>query len=189
MSHGCLRREEVDMWLRVSILVAALALAFGLSGQEAEQGSPSPLDDPLLARLEGQWVMDGTLMGESVRYDLRANWVLKGQFLLLEMRDVAVPSEYEARIYIGWSAEKSRYVVHWLDPFGGEPSATLGFGSRDGNSIRLLFDYPSTPFRDVLTFDESKGVWRFLIESRDSGGEWAVFADYVATPVEERSFR
>lgn len=33
-----------------------------------------------------------------------------------------------------------RYVAHWLDVFGGRFSETLGFGKREGNSIRFLFE-------------------------------------------------
>lgn len=63
----------------------------------------------------------------------------------LEMRDVHDPPAYDAHVYIGHDNASDRYVAHWIGLFGGRWSETLGFGSRDGDSIRFVFEYPDGP--------------------------------------------
>lgn len=88
------------------------------------------------------------------------------QFLRIEMDDDKTPSEYEAVIYIGFDDEKKSYVVHWIDVFGGRFSETLGYGKREGNKIVFSFDYPSGPFRNTFTWNETGKSWNFLMQAR-----------------------
>jgi hypothetical protein len=163
----------------ICIFLFASVVSLGAIAQEPQQAQQQGLKDALLDELEGQWCMNGTLMGEPVEYNLDASWVLGHQFLLLEMREVSNPPQYEAAIFIGYDDSGDQYVVHWLDQFGAKPSATLGYGERDKNSIRLLFDYPSSQFRDTFTFDDDSGQWHFYIEAKKADGSWSEFADYT----------
>ena len=161
------------------ILLALSLVVTATLAQEAQPDAQQAFEDPLLDELVGQWAMEGSLMGEPVEYSLKADWVLRHQFLVLEMRDIAVPSQYEATIYIGRDPETDRYVVHWLDQFGGRPSATLGFGKREDNVVRLVFDYPSGQFRDTFSFNRESGSWHFRIEAQTPDGSWSEFADHI----------
>lgn len=42
------------------------------------------------------------------------------------MKDVSSPPNYEAMVFIGYDNTSERYVVHWIDVFGGRFSETLG---------------------------------------------------------------
>jgi len=56
-------------------------------------------------------------------------------------------AEYEAIVFISYDNMSERYVVHWIDIFGGRFSETLGYGnSRDQHSIRFVFEYATGPF-------------------------------------------
>jgi hypothetical protein len=71
-----------------------------------------------------------------------------------------------------------RYVVHWLDIFGGRFSETLGFGQKNAeDSIRFRFEYPGAPLHNTFTRNPSKGTWSVVIEQKDEAGKWTLFAD------------
>ena len=51
-------------------------------------------------------------------------WVLNHQFLLIHMKDLNTPPQYEANIYLGYDNASDRYVAHWIagvvtGPLGG----------------------------------------------------------------------
>jgi hypothetical protein len=91
--------------------------------------------------------------------------------------DAATPPTYEARVFIGYDCTSERYVVHWLDNFGGRFSETLGYGTRSGTEISLRFEYPDGPFINQMTYDAKTDTWHFHLTSKDSKGQWTVFAD------------
>ena len=146
--------------------------------QDVEPEKHNKLEDLQLDLLEGQWRMQGSILGESVTYSLDSKWVLGHQFMLLHMCEISNPPQYEAFVYIGFDSSKGQYVVHWLDHFGGRPSLTLGYGKPHKSKIQFLFDYPSGQFRDTFTYDNHSNQWHFLIESKAGNGNWTVFADY-----------
>ena len=93
------------------------------------------------------------------------------------MKDIASPPAYDAMVFIGYDNAGERYVVHWLDNFGGRFSETLGYGVRSGNSIKFVFEYPDGPFHNTFTWDERTGGWNFLAQTKDKTGKWVVFAE------------
>jgi Protein of unknown function (DUF1579) len=112
--------------------------------------------DSLLDHLVGQWRVERTMRGRTTGNAVQAEWVLNHQFLLLHYQDsprAAAPSGYEAMVFIGYDNASERYVAHWIDVFGGRFSETLGYGTRDGNAIRIVFEYPDGPFYNTYTFD------------------------------------
>ena len=142
-------------------------------------------EDELLDELQGEWSMKGTLLGDPIEYRLRAKWVLQHQFLLLEIQDLSRPPSYEAAVYIGFDTSLDQYVVHWLDEFGGKPSAILGYGQSTEDAIQLFFDYSSGQFRDTFTFDRDSEKWRFYFEAQTMDGTWSVFADHCVQRIPE----
>ncbi len=155
------------------------------------QSKPEPLDGPnrifhddLLDHLHGHWKITGITMGQPREMELNAEWVLNHQFLLVHERDAtAVPGKlpYEAQIFIGYDNTSDRYVIHWLDIFGGRVSETLGYGSRTGNSIKFNFEYPDGPFHNTFTWNPEDQSWHFFLEQKDEKGKWKMFADQKAT--------
>src|SRR5215510_6509117 len=91
------------------------------------------------------------------------------------------PACHEAMVFIGYDNTSKRYVVHWLDHFGGRFSETLGYGLRSGNSIKFVFEYPDGPFHNTFTWDEKTGGWNFLLQTKDKTGNWVVFAEDTLT--------
>jgi hypothetical protein len=163
--------------VRVFIVLMLTAVAAAAApAQESMTEAPPALQDDVLDRLQGDWQMVGTMLGDSVAYDVTGSWVLGHQFLLLDMVEVSDPPEYEAAIYIGFDATTERYIVHWLDDFGGGAS-TLGYGRRDGDSIAVLFEAPTMTLRDTFTYDADHDRWHLLIEMKGPDGAWSVFAD------------
>jgi hypothetical protein len=168
---------ETVMYRRWALsLLAGLALlgqAGGASG--AEDGRGGRFEDDLFSRLEGEWVLTRSIRGTEVRNAVTAGWVLQHQFLLVRMRDVATPSEYEADVYIGYSSETGEYVAHWLDNFGARYAA-VGRGKRVGNSVEFRFEYPDGPFFNTFSFDPATGTWTCHLESVGADGQRTTFA-------------
>jgi ketosteroid isomerase-like protein len=174
-----------------SVLVTAVVLGAGLAlaGAPAPLDGPHrPMDDPLLDRLAGSWRLSGTIQGAPAEQTLEASWVLNHQFLRLDYQGVGEPPagepRYQATVHVGRDNLSERYVVHWLDVFGGRWSETLGFGSIEGTSVTFRFEYPDGPFENTFTWDEGTGRWRFLLRSRGGDGTWSTFADLAAVPAE-----
>jgi hypothetical protein len=77
---------------------------------------------------------------------------------------------YEAHIYIGYDNASDRYVIHWIDIFGGRFSEILGYGTRSGNSIKFVFEYPDGPFHNTFTWNSGDNSWRFFLEQKGADG-------------------
>jgi hypothetical protein len=94
------------------------------------------------------------------------------------MKDTKTPSNYEAAIYVGYDNMSERYVVHWIDVFGGRFSETLGYGMKtDKNSIKFVFEYTDGPFHNTFTWNSEAKTWQFLMRTKDKSGRWIVFAE------------
>ncbi len=72
-----------------------------------------------------------------------------------------------------------------MDVFGGRFSETLGYGTRDGNEIRFVFEYPDGPFHTTFQWNPAQGTWKWLMEQKNKAGQWAPFADLMLTRVEK----
>jgi hypothetical protein len=68
-----------------------------------------------------------------------------------------------------------RYVLHWNDVFGGRFSETLGYGTRSGNEIAFIFEYPDGPFRTVMRWMPDKKQWEWLMRTKTPHGQWEEF--------------
>jgi hypothetical protein len=155
-------------------------------------GPNHPLKDNLLDQLVGKWNVTGNIAGQSIKHFCEADWVLNHQFLRVHFIDVDSGTHqdqrekqlehppYEAMVFVGYDNMSERYVVHWLDIFGGRFSETLGFGERKNDeSIKFSFEYPSGPVHNTFTRNPDKDLWSVLIEEKDDKGRWIVFANEV----------
>lgn len=166
------------------LLLALTVAAFSQTKPEPLDGPNRPFHDELLDNLQGKWKVTGTIRGLPREMELTAEWVLNHQFLLVRESDAAAiagKQPYEAQIYIGYDNTSERYVVHWIDIFGGRFSETLGYGTRAGNSIKFVFEYPDGPFHNTFTWNPETKTWRFLLEQKNAEGKWMVFADQTAS--------
>ena len=157
--------------LAVASLVPAATLA----------QAPEPWHDDLVEHLTGTWKLEGQVMGRAAHHDVRAEWVLNHQFLRIEEKTSnGAPSTerpYDAIWFLGYDPVSERYVLHLMDQFGGRFSETLGYGVRDGNTIRFVFEYPDGPFHTTYKWDPEKNTWEWLMEQKDKNGKWTSFAN------------
>jgi hypothetical protein len=147
------------------------------TAQQPLDGRDRVFRDELLDNLAGDWKITRKFKTRTVENTARAEWVLNHQFLLIKMKDVNNPPQYEANIYIGYDNASERYVAHWIDVFGGRFSETLGYGTRNGNSIKFVFEYPDGPFINIFTWNTEKKSWTFLMQQKDPTGKWTLFAE------------
>jgi hypothetical protein len=89
-----------------------------------------PLNSPLLDRLSGEWVLQGTIAGKQATHDVTAEWVANHQYLRLHevSREKAADGkpQYDAFIHIGWNERKKAYSIIWLDSFWGIDPEAIG---------------------------------------------------------------
>lgn len=78
---------------------------------------------------------------------------------------------------MGYDTVSERYVLHLMDVFGGRFSETLGYGTREGNEIRFVFEYPDGPFHTTMKWDAGTGTWEWLMKQKDKNGKWGEFGD------------
>ena len=162
------------------ILIVVLASAYGLAQ------APAEWKDDLAGHMAGSWSLTGQVMGRDAHHEVEAEWVLNHQFVRLHEKTAAsAPASerrYEAIWFLGYDSTSERYVLHLLDVFGPRYSETLGYGTRDGNSLRFVFEYPDGPFHTTFRWVPETGSWRWLLEQKDKNGKWTNFADFKLVP-------
>jgi hypothetical protein len=137
--------------------------------------------DDLVDRMAGNWIIEGPVMGHPAHHEVQAEWVLNHQFLRIHEKTSAdAPAgehKYEATWFLGYDPVSERYVLHLLDVFGARFSETLGFGTRDGDAIRFIFEYRDGPFHTTFRWSKDKDSWQWLMEQKNKEGKWSNFAD------------
>ena len=83
--------------------------------------------------------------------------------------------------FLGYDPVSERYVLHLLDVFGGRFSETLGYGKRESNAIRFVFEYPDGPFHTTYQWSPEKDTWQWLMMQKDKDGKWTNFGDLKLT--------
>jgi len=157
------------------LLAACLALCTLALAEERKDGPGIRFSDDLVSRLEGRWELTRTVRGQESRSAAEADWVLDHQFLRVRMKDLAIPPRYEAHVYIGWSNAKQRYVIQWMDVWGGH-YALRGEGTRNADAIEFRFPDPEGDFFNTFAYDRAKDAWTMTLESSDRSGKRSPFA-------------
>jgi len=57
----------------------------------------------------------------------------------------------------------------------------LGYGTRDGNQIKFVFEYPDGPFHNTYLWNADEKSWQWLMEQKDKDGKWVPFANLKLT--------
>jgi len=168
----------MKIWVYMLVIMVMVALA---SPSRLSAQSPAEWRDDLADHMVGTWKLQGPVMGRDAHHEVEAEWVLNHQFLRIhEKTEAGAPGSeqrYEAMWFLGYDSISERYVLHLLDVFGGRFSETLGYGVRDGNAIRFVFEYPDGPFHTVFQWSPEKDTWEWLMTQKDKGGKWSTFAD------------
>ena len=166
------------MKLQTALFTALLALP-------ACAQTPAWQDD-LVSHLAGTWKLEGNVVGNAAHHDVQADWVLDRQFLRIQEKTSAnAPASerrYDSIWYLGYDPISERYVLHLMDTFGARFSETLGYGVRDGNQIKFIFEYPDGPFRTAYRWNAEEKSWQWQMEQKNKEGKWTPFADLKLTP-------
>jgi hypothetical protein len=168
--------EPFRMRCTAPALLTMVVVASGAFAQD--QLHPADKRPAILQALDGQWVMTGDVLGKAVTYDMVAAPTLDNTFTEMHMKDVQVPAEYEARVFIAVDPDSQVVITHWLDNFGAKYSIPHGTGQVSGNTIQFTIQYDDGPFRDTLTFHPEDRSWSFMIEASQPDGSWKHFAGY-----------
>jgi hypothetical protein len=168
------------------LVLAALMIPLSAAGQTQAAEAKAQQDwHEIVDRMAGAWKMTGNVMGNAAHHDVRAEWVFNRQFLRIEERTSAdapaAEKHYDAVWFLGYDDVSDRYVLHLMDTFGGRFSETLGYGVRDGDAIRFVFEYPDGPFHTTMTCDPAKSTWNWRMEQKNKAGGWTPFADLTLT--------
>ena len=146
---------------------------------------PAPWHDDLVDHLAGDWAISGKVTRHEAHHEVHAEWVLNHQFLRIHEKTTAEAPKtehpYEAFWFLGYDPDSRKYVLHLMDVFGGKYSETVGYGTRDGNEIQFLFDYPDGPFQTVYRWNPAADTWEWIMDQKSKGGQWTPFADLKLT--------
>ncbi len=164
--------------MRFPVTAAFLFLLAVSCAHTQEQPNSTDTRPGILKALDGRWVMSGDVMGKPVTYTMVATPTLQGTFTEMHMTDVQVPSEYEARVFIGYDPSSKLVIAHWMDSFGAKYSIPHGTGHISGNAIEFTIPYKDGPFRDTLTYSPEKASWEFVLQASQPDGSWKHFARY-----------
>jgi hypothetical protein len=143
--------------------------------------------DDLVEQMVGNWKLDGIVMGRPAHHSVTAQWTLGNQFLQIHEQTSsdapATESRYDATWFLGFDDVSERYVLHLMDVFGGRYSETLGYGTRDANELRFVFEYPDGPFHTTWQWLPDTKSWEWHLEQKDRGRQWKAFADFRLTQI------
>jgi len=161
--------------------LAALALlvlvAFSTSAQQPTG------KNPLLDRLAGSWILQGTIAGRETTHDIESEWVLNHEYLRLHETSREKNAEgqpaYEAIILIEWDQSLSEYRCLWLDSTGdgGLSAQGIAHGTRGDDQIAFFFmdKDPDSGVRTTFAYSKATDSWGWLIDN-ETGGKLTPFA-------------
>lgn len=169
--------------MRLTIVTLAFA-----SAAAAEQPT---LQDALLDKLQGAWVITGTIAGEETTDDLTVEWVNQHQYFRLhEVSRGRRPNgrpRYEATVYIGRNQPVAKYGIVWLDDFGGLSNQSIGLAAKVENQLPFVFTNPDGSFtRTTMTYKPEAKGWTWTIDE-DRAGKLSRFAALTLARAGHRS--
>lgn len=160
------------------VLLYAVFSILPAFSQDSVKCNSKYFDDDLLEKLVGSWTLTGNIGKRKVVNDFTAKWILNHQFMDLNFIDASRPVTYVARVSIGYDCISERYVMHWLDSFGGRYSETFGYGrKKKAFLIEFRFEYPDAPFINEFIYDQKHNSWHLHMTTKNEKDEWIVFGD------------
>jgi hypothetical protein len=156
---------------RTPLLCALLAFVPLLAAAQAP-----PLQDPLLDRLIGAWVLRGTIAGSQTTHDVVFDWVLDHQYVrfheVSREKDAKGQPAYEAIVFIGWDEDAGDYACLWLDSTGGGGLAAqaIGHAKRSGDQLAFIFHgKDGSAFHTTFAYDKASASWQWLMDGEEGG--------------------
>ncbi len=151
------------------IAVAVLLSTPPLSGQSAFR-------DPLLDRMVGNWILEGTIEGKPTTHEVAVEWVLGHQYLRIHEvsreKDSKGQAAYEAIVFLGWDERSKEYACLWLDNTGGGglTGQAIGHAKRGGNEMAFLFKAGSgNLFHTTFVYDKGTNTWQWIMDGEEAG--------------------
>ena len=146
-----------------------------------------PVNDQLLDRMTGQWLLKGTIDGKATVHIVSVNWVLGHQYIQFKEVSQEKNSDgspvYDALVYITWEQSLNKYSCLWLDNTGnsGLSNGIIGHAERNTDRIEFIFHYSAgSAFHTSFFYDSNKDSWHMTMLSESNGKEES-FADAVMT--------
>jgi hypothetical protein len=141
--------------------------------------------DDLVDHMIGRWRLEGKIVGREAHHEVEAEWCsITSSSGSMKKRKMRRPLPRSAMKRFGSLATiRSASVMSrtLLDVFGGRFSETLGYGTRDGNAIHFVFEYPDGPFHTTFQWFPAKDTWQWLMTHKDKDGQWTEFGDLKLT--------
>ncbi len=164
----------------------ATGALLGAVASVATLAGPQPtLQDELLDRLVGTWVLEGTIGGRQTTHDVSAEWVVRHQFVRLHevSREKTAKGEpqYEAMVFVGWDDTRKEHVAIWIDVWGGASDGTIGRAKREGDALPFLFKNGDSRFHTVFSYARAADAWTWKMDDEDGSGALRPFARVTLT--------
>ena len=144
-------------------------------------------NDPLLDRLAGSWILQGTIAGQETTHDIESEWVLNHEYLRFHEtsreKNAQGQPAYEAIVFIEWDESSSQYKCLWLDSTaGGGLSAPIALGKRGNDEITFFFrdedkgdkekdknKNKDSGVHTVFSYNKAADTWSWLIDNESAG--------------------
>lgn len=166
-----------------NVIVILTTLIAYFPSNVCAQDSVTPKTVSILDKLEGEWVMTGTVANEEVTHDVYIDRILKRQYIriheLSREKDADGEPAYEAWIHIAWDKEKAEYVVMWLDNTATTNFAPegVGHGKPDGDQIPFVWkSADGSGIQNTFKYDRASETWTWEIDNLDNSGKASSFA-------------
>lgn len=166
-----------------SIIATFTTLMAYFPSSVCAQDTVPPAVDSVLDKLEGEWVMTGTVANEKVTHDVYVDRILKRQYVriheLSREKDADGEPAYEAWIHIAWDKEKAEYVVMWLDNTATTNFAPEGVGHGKPDGDRIPFVWKSADgsgIHNTFKYDRASETWTWEIDNVDNSEKASAFA-------------
>jgi hypothetical protein len=134
-----------------------------------------PAADPLLARLEGRWSGEGTVLNQAARIEIEWAWTLGGRFLRLTFRNT-MGAEPKTQIFEGHAyyraASDGRYRGSWFDNSGAIRPIDA---RRDGDALVAQWGTPETEVGETTYRLVEANRMEVTDRVRQKDGTWRPF--------------
>jgi len=160
---------------RVSRILKTLLMALAFCAASVGVAQQPPVKSPLLDRLAGKWVLQGTIAGQATTHDVDAEWVIDHHYLRLHEvsreKNAKGQPQYEATIYIAWNEPTKQYAAVWLDDYGGLLPSSVGLADPKENEFPFIFkdDKGAVSFSNDFVYDVAADTWEWRMDNVVNG--------------------
>lgn len=156
--------------MKKAVFALALFLAVPVAAQR------SSFQDPLLDRMTGDWVLNGTIDGKATTHNVNVQWVLAHQYL--QLHEISVEKEsngaaaYEAIVTISWNRSLKQYDCLWLDVTSGDGLSNGIIGHAKPEKDRLAFIFTMGKvivFHTTFVYDTNTDTWQWKMDGEENG--------------------